>query len=156
ITGDLRNIRHHRRNKNFEYIKKDISKPFTVSGPVDYVMDFASPASPVDYMNFPIETLMVGSYGTQHSLELAKNKKARFLVASTPAVYGDPLVHPQKESYWGHVNSIGPRSCYDEAKRFAEAITMAYRRYHRVDTAIVRIFNTYGPRMRINDGRVVP
>jgi len=156
ITGDLANIAHLRSEKNFEFIRKDVSKPFKIAGPVDYVMHFASPASPVDYLNNPIETLKVGSYGTHNALELAKDKTARYLLASTSEVYGDPLEHPQKETYWGHVNSIGPRSVYDEAKRFAEAITMAYRRLHKVDTGIVRIFNTYGPRMQIKDGRVVP
>lgn len=156
VTGNLDNIRHLKNDKNFDFLKHDICKPFKVAGPVDDVLDFASPASPVDYMNLPIETLMVGSYGTQNSLDLAKAKKARFMIASTSEVYGDPEVHPQREDYWGHVNPIGPRSCYDEAKRFAEAITSAYRRCYKMDTKILRIFNTYGPRMRINDGRVVP
>lgn len=156
ITGNPDNIKHLKKDKNFEFLKQDISKSLKVTGPVDAVLDFASPASPVDYMKYPIETLMVGSYGTQNSLELAKQKKARFMIASTSEVYGDPEVHPQREDYWGHVNSVGPRSCYDEAKRYAEAITMAYRRTHKVDTKILRIFNTYGPRMQIKDGRVVP
>ncbi len=156
ITGNPDNLKHLKKDKNFSFIKQNISKSLKITGPVDAVMDFASPASPVDYMKYPIETLMVGSYGTQNSLELAKQKKARFMIASTSEVYGDPEVHPQREDYWGHVNSIGPRSCYDEAKRYAEAITMAYRRTHKVDTKILRIFNTYGPRMQIKDGRVVP
>ncbi len=156
ITGNLKNIAHLGKNKDFEFIKHDISKELRFKNKVDYILDFASPASPVDYLNFPIETLQVGSFGTYHMLELAKAKKARFFLASTSEVYGDPEVHPQKEDYWGNVNPIGPRSCYDEAKRFAEAITMAYHRHHKVDTRIIRIFNTYGPRMRINDGRVVP
>ena len=144
------------KEKDFQLIKQDISSKLTISGPVDYLLNFASPASPVDYLNFPIETLKVGSLGTHNALELAKAKKSVFLLASTSEVYGDPLVHPQKETYWGHVNPIGPRSVYDEAKRFSEAITMAYRRKSYVDAKIIRIFNTYGPRMRINDGRVVP
>ena len=156
ITGNLRNIRHLSRDKNFEFIKHDVSKEIKMAGPVDYVLHFASPASPVDYLNYPIQTLKVGSLGTHNTLGLAKLKKARFLMASTSEVYGDPKVHPQKETYWGHVNPIGPRGVYDEAKRFAEAITFAYNRYHKMDTKIVRIFNTYGPRMRIKDGRVVP
>ena len=156
ITGSLRNIRHLRKDKNFDFIKRDVSKKLRVPGPVDYILHFASPASPVDYLNYPIPTLKVGSLGALNTLGLAKLKKARFLIASTSEVYGDPKVHPQKETYWGHVNPVGPRGCYDEAKRFAEAITMAYHRYHKIDTRIVRIFNTYGPRMRIMDGRVVP
>lgn len=156
ITGHRNNIRHLLKDKNFRFIEHNISKEFHLGDPVDYVLHFASPASPVDYLNFPIPTLKVGSLGTHITLGLAKLKKARFLLASTSEVYGDPQMHPQKESYWGHVNPIGPRGVYDEAKRFAEAITMAYHRYHKVDTRIVRIFNTYGPRMRINDGRVVP
>jgi len=156
ITGNINNIKHLIKDKNFDFIKHDISKELRIKGKVDYVMHFASPASPVDYLNFPIPTLKVGSLGSHNSLGLAKLKKARYLIASTSEVYGDPLVHPQKETYWGNVNPIGPRGVYDEAKRFAEAITMAYRRYHNIDTKIVRIFNTYGPRMRINDGRVVP
>ena len=156
ITGNTRNIEHLKKNPNFWFIRHDISKEFRLNDPVDYVLHFASPASPVDYLNFPIPTLKVGALGSHNALGLAKFKKARFLLASTSEVYGDPQVHPQKESYWGHVNPIGPRGVYDEAKRFAEAITMAYHRYHKLDTRIVRIFNTYGPRMRINDGRVVP
>ncbi len=156
ITGNTRNIDHLMKDSNFRFIRHDISKEFRLNDPVDYILHFASPASPVDYLNFPIPTLKVGSLGSHNALGLAKLKKARFLLASTSEVYGDPEVHPQKESYWGHVNPIGPRGVYDEAKRFAEAITMAYHRYHKLDTRIVRIFNTYGPRMRINDGRVVP
>ncbi len=156
ITGSMSNIEHLLDNKDFEFIKHDISKEIKIKGRIDYVLHFASPASPVDYLNYPIPTLKVGSLGTHNTLGLAKLKKARFLLASTSEVYGDPLVHPQKETYWGNVNPIGPRGVYDEAKRFAEAITMAYHRYHNIDTKIVRIFNTYGPRMRINDGRVVP
>jgi len=156
ITGNMRNIKHLRKNKDFRFIKHDVSKEIKVSGPVDYILHFASPASPVDYLNYPIPTLKVGALGTHNTLGLAKLKKARYLLASTSEVYGDPEEHPQKETYWGHVNPIGPRGVYDEAKRFAEAITLAYHRYHKIDTRIVRIFNTYGPRMRINDGRVVP
>ena len=156
ITGNLKNIEHLLKEKNFELVKHNISKEIRFQGAVDYVLHFASPASPVDYLNFPIPTLKVGSLGTYHALGLAKEKKAVFFLASTSEVYGDPQEHPQKETYWGHVNTIGPRGVYDEAKRFAEAITMAYHRYHKMDTKIVRIFNTYGPRMRINDGRVVP
>lgn len=156
LTGSLRNIAHLKKNKDFEFLKKDVSKPFAVSGALHYVLHFASPASPVDYLKRPFETLSAGSCGSKNCLELAKLKKARFLVASTSEIYGDPLEHPQKETYWGHVNTIGPRGVYDEAKRFAEAMTMAYHRYYKVNTAIVRIFNTYGPRMQIKDGRVVP
>jgi len=156
ITGDMRNIQHLRREKSFDFLKHDVSKEIRIKGPVDYIMHFASPASPVDYLKYPIPTLKVGSLGAHNTLGLAKLKKARYLIASTSEVYGDPMVHPQKESYWGNVNSVGPRGCYDEAKRFQEAITMAYHRYHKIQTRIVRIFNTYGPRMRINDGRVVP
>ncbi len=156
ITGSLKNIAHLKKQKYFEFIKHDISKPIKISAPVDHVLHFASPASPVDYLMYPIQTLKVGSLGTHNALGLAKGKKARFLLASTSEVYGDPLEHPQKETYWGHVNPTGPRGVYDEAKRFAEAITLAYHRYHKVDVRIVRIFNTYGPRMRIDDGRVVP
>jgi dTDP-glucose 4,6-dehydratase len=156
ITGDKRNIHHLRGNPNFRVIRHDVTKPFFVDGRVHYVWHFASPASPIDYLQIPIQTLKVGALGTHNALGLAKSKKARFLVASTSEIYGDPLVHPQPEDYWGNVNSIGPRGCYDEAKRFAEAITMAYHRAHKVETRIVRIFNTYGPRMRLNDGRVVP
>jgi len=156
ITGSTDNIKHLNKNKDFDFIKKDVSQPYAIPGKIDYVLHFASPASPVDYLKHPIPTLKVGSYGTHNGLILAQLKKARFLVASTSEIYGDPLEHPQKETYWGHVNTIGPRSVYDEAKRFGEAMTMAYHRYHKVDTAIVRIFNTYGPRMQIKDGRVVP
>lgn len=156
ITGNLENIKHHLRNKKFEFIKHDISKELFLGMAVDFVLHFASPASPVDYLTYPIQTLKVGSLGTHNTLGLAKLKKAKYFLASTSEVYGDPQVHPQKETYWGHVNPIGPRGVYDEAKRFAEAITMAYRRYHKIDTKIIRIFNTYGPRMRIHDGRVVP
>lgn len=156
ITGSMRNIAHLKKNKDFDFLKKDINKPFRIAGPVDYILNFASPASPVDYMNHPIATLQVGSQGTYHTLEMARLKKARYVLASTSEVYGDPEEHPQKETYWGHVNSIGPRSVYDEAKRYAEAITMAYHRTYKVNTAIVRIFNTYGPRMQVKDGRVVP
>lgn len=155
-TGSMKNIRHLSRDKNFEFIRHDVSRPFRITGKVDFIMHFASPASPVDYLLYPIPTLKVGSLGAHNTLGLAKVKKARYMIASTSEVYGDPLEHPQKETYWGHVNPIGPRGCYDEAKRFQEAITMAYHRYHNIDTRIVRIFNTYGPRMRINDGRVVP
>ncbi len=156
ITGSKDNIEQHFKNKGFEFIEHNISKELRIPGRVDYVLHFASPASPVDYLNYPIPTLKVGSLGTHNTLGLAKLKKAKFLMASTSEVYGDPQEHPQKETYWGHVNPIGPRGVYDEAKRFAEAITMAYHRFHKIDTRIARIFNTYGPRMRINDGRVVP
>ncbi len=156
ITGSLKNIKHLRKEKAFDFLKHDVSKKIKIPGPVDYVLHFASPASPVDYLNHPIPTLKVGSLGAHNTLGLAKLKKARYLVASTSEVYGDPEVHPQKETYWGHVNPVGPRGVYDEAKRFSEAITMAYRTFHKMDTKILRIFNTYGPRMRINDGRVVP
>ena len=156
ITGHVRNIRHLTNQRDFDFIKHDVSKEIRVKGSVHYVLHFASPASPVDYLNFPIQTLKVGSLGTYNTLGLAKEKKARFLLASTSEVYGDPEEHPQKDTYWGHVNTIGPRGVYDEAKRFAEAITMAYHRVHKIDTKIIRIFNTYGPRMRILDGRVVP
>jgi len=156
ITGAVDNIAHLGGNPNFKFIEQDVTEFLFLDRPVHYVWHFASPASPVDYLNFPIQTLKVGSLGTHKALGLAKQKGARFLLASTSEIYGDPLVHPQPEEYWGHVNSIGPRGCYDEAKRFAEALTMAYRRQHHIETRIVRIFNTYGPRMRINDGRVVP
>ncbi|MBN1794083.1 MAG: SDR family oxidoreductase [Candidatus Omnitrophica bacterium] len=156
ITGSMKNISHLMGNKDFEFIKHDISREVQLAGPVDYILHFASPASPVDYLNYPIPTLKVGSLGAHNTLGLAKLKKATYLVASTSEVYGDPQVHPQKETYWGHVNPVGPRGVYDEAKRFSEAITMAYRTYHKINTKIVRIFNTYGPRMRIKDGRVVP
>jgi dTDP-glucose 4,6-dehydratase len=156
ITGNKANLAHLRGHPAFRFLQRDVTKPFAVAGPVHYVWHFASPASPIDYLKIPIETLAVGSFGTKNTLDLARQKKARFLVASTSEVYGDPLVHPQTEDYWGNVNSIGPRGCYDEAKRFAEAITMAYHRVHQLETRIVRIFNTYGPRMRLDDGRVVP
>lgn len=155
-TGSLRNIKHLRKDKNFRFIKHDVSKSFRIAGKIDYILHFASPASPVDYLKYPIPTLKVGSLGAHNTLGLAKLKKARYLIASTSEVYGDPLVHPQKETYWGNVNPIGPRGCYDEAKRFQEAITMGYHTYHKVNTGMVRIFNTYGPRMSIKDGRVVP
>jgi dTDP-glucose 4,6-dehydratase len=156
ITGSLANIEQLRSNGRFSYIRHDISKPLKIDGPVDNVLHFASPASPVDYLRHPIQTLKVGSLGTHNTLGLAKAKAARFLVASTSEVYGDPLLHPQKEEYWGNVNPVGVRGCYDESKRFAEAITMAYHRYHDVNTHIVRIFNTFGEKMRLDDGRVVP
>jgi dTDP-glucose 4,6-dehydratase len=155
LTGRLANIRHLQNEPHFEFIEQDICEPFD-PGKVDYVFHFASPASPVDYGVHGIHTLKVGSFGTFHALGVAKKYGAKYLVSSTSECYGDPLEHPQRETYWGHVNPIGPRSVYDEAKRFTEAVTMAYRRYHDVDTRIVRIFNTYGPRMQINDGRVVP
>ena len=156
LTGTRRNIEHLADHPRFRFIEHNISEPIELEGSVDNVLHFASPASPVDYLAHPIPTLKVGSLGTHNALGLAKAKDARFLLASTSEVYGDPEVHPQREDYWGHVNPIGPRGCYDEAKRFAEAITMAYHRYHGVKTRIVRIFNTYGPRMRLNDGRVLP
>jgi len=156
VTGDLDNIAHHRSNPRFEYIHHDVSNHIHVAGPLDWVLHFASPASPIDYLQLPIQTLKVGALGTHNALGLAKAKGAKFLLASTSEVYGDPLVHPQPEDYWGNVNPIGPRGVYDEAKRYAEAITMAYHRVHQVDVRVVRIFNTYGPRNRINDGRVVP
>ena len=156
ITGKKANIAHLLKSKDFTFIKQDVSKPFKVAGRVDYVMHAASPASPVDYLNHPIETMLVGSHATYNALELAKAKRSVFLVTSTSEVYGDPVVHPQKETYWGNVNPIGPRSVYDEAKRYAEAMTFAYRRTFKVDTRVVRIFNTYGPRLNIHDGRVVP
>ena len=156
ITGSLNNIEQLKENKDFVFILHDISKPIQIKEKVHYILHFASPASPVDYLNYPIQTLKVGSLGTHNALGLAKAKGARFLIASTSEVYGDPLVHPQSEEYWGHVNCVGPRGVYDEAKRFAEAITMAYHRVHKVDTKIVRIFNTYGERMRENDGRAIP
>jgi len=156
ITGSLLNISHLKSNPSFTFVNHDISKYVELDGSIDCILHFASPASPVDYLKFPIQTLKVGALGTHNTLGLAKLKKAVFLLASTSEVYGDPLVHPQKESYWGNVNPVGPRGVYDEAKRFAEAITMAYHRTHKVNTKIVRIFNTYGPRMRLNDGRVVP
>src|SRR6201990_2147449 len=157
ITGNPANIAHLAGNENFHFIKHNVSNfIFIPQEKLDFVFHFASPASPIDYLELPIPTLKVGALGTHNTLGLAKDKKARFILASTSEVYGDPLEHPQKEDYWGNVNPIGPRGVYDEAKRFAEAITMAYHRYHRVDTKIVRIFNTYGPRMRLRDGRVVP
>ncbi|MFL5341224.1 MAG: UDP-glucuronic acid decarboxylase family protein [Gemmataceae bacterium] len=156
ITGSLENIDGLRANPRFRFVGHDISHPLEIDGPIDNVLHFASPASPVDYLQFPIQTLKVGSLGTHNTLGLAKLKKARFLVASTSEVYGDPEMHPQREEYWGNVNPIGIRGCYDEAKRFAEAIVMAYHRAHGVNTKIVRIFNTYGERMRLDDGRVLP
>lgn len=156
LTGSASNIAHLKKEKRFKFIKHDVTKFIKIDGSVDAILHFASPASPIDYIKLPIQTLKVGSLGTHNALGLAKAKKSKFLLASTSEVYGDPLVHPQKESYWGNVNPIGPRGVYDEAKRFAEAITMAYHRIHKIDTKIVRIFNTYGDRMRLNDGRVVP
>lgn len=156
ITGDLANIAHLLPLKNFEFYHHDVSKFTHVPGDLHYILHFASPASPIDYLQMPIQTLKVGSLGTHNLLGLAKAKGARFMIASTSEVYGDPLVHPQREEYWGNVNPIGPRGVYDEAKRFQEAITMAYHRYHGIETRIIRIFNTYGPRMRVNDGRVLP
>lgn len=156
ITGSLSNISHLKENPRFQFIQYDVTNYLDVSGAADFVWHFASPASPIDYLKLPIQTLKVGSLGTHKALGLAKAKKASFLLASTSEVYGDPLVHPQPESYWGNVNPVGPRGVYDEAKRFAEAMTMAYHRYHKVDTRIVRIFNTYGERMRIEDGRAIP
>jgi dTDP-glucose 4,6-dehydratase len=156
ITGQMKNIEHLMPLPNFEFYHHDVSKYVHISGELDYILHFASPASPIDYLKIPIQTLKVGSLGTHNLLGLAKAKNARILVASTSEVYGDPLVHPQTEDYWGNVNPIGPRGVYDEAKRFQEAITMAYHRFHQVETRIVRIFNTYGPRMRLNDGRVLP
>ena len=155
LTGDTANIAHLA-NRDFTFIKHDVTNYINVEGPVDFVLHWASPASPIDYLELPIPTLKVGALGTHKALGLAKAKGARFVIASTSEVYGDPLEHPQKESYWGNVNPVGPRGVYDEAKRFAEAMTMAYHRYHGLDTKIVRIFNTYGPRMRLNDGRAVP
>jgi len=156
ITGNLDNVAHLFGKDDFSFIKHDVTNFIHILGNVDYILHFASPASPIDYLQLPIQTLKVGSLGTHKALGLAKEKKARFLIASTSEVYGDPAIHPQKEDYWGNVNPIGPRGVYDEAKRFAEALTMAYNRYHGVDTRIVRIFNTYGPRMRLNDGRALP
>jgi dTDP-glucose 4,6-dehydratase len=156
VTGSVDNISHLGGNPNFKFIQQDVTEFIFLDSPVDYVWHFASPASPIDYLQIPIQTMKVGSLGKHKALGLAHNKKARFLVASTSEIYGDPLVHPQPEEYWGNVNTIGPRGCYDEAKRFAEALTMSYHREHQVVTRIVRIFNTYGPRMRLNDGRVVP
>lgn len=156
ITGDLRNIEHLFKLPNFEFYHHDVSKFIHVPGELDFILHFASPASPIDYLKIPIPTLKVGSLGIHNCLGLARVKKARVLIASTSEVYGDPLVHPQNEDYWGHVNPVGPRGVYDEAKRFQEAMTMAYHTFHGVETRIVRIFNTYGPRMRLNDGRVLP
>ena len=156
ITGSVANIEHLAGNDRFLFIRLDVTNFIYVDGPLDAVLHFASPASPIDYLEYPIPTLKVGALGTHKALGLAKAKNARFLLASTSEVYGDPLIHPQTEDYWGNVNPIGPRGVYDEAKRFAEAMTMAYHRYHQLDTRIVRIFNTYGPRMRLEDGRVVP
>jgi dTDP-glucose 4,6-dehydratase len=155
ITGDMNNVAHLR-DRDFQFIRHDVTQFIDVDGPVDAVLHFASPASPIDYLELPIQTLKVGSLGTHNALGLAKAKQARFLLASTSEIYGDPLEHPQRETYWGNVNPIGPRGVYDEAKRFAEAITLAYHRTHKVNTKIVRIFNTYGPRMRLRDGRAVP
>lgn len=156
ITGSVDNIAHHFKNERFLFVKHDVTNYIMVEGPIDYVLHFASPASPVDYLEHPIPTLKVGSLGTHNTLGLAMKKRARYLLASTSEVYGDPLIHPQREDYWGNVNPIGPRGVYDEAKRFGEAMVMAYHRHHGLDTRIVRIFNTYGPRMRLHDGRVVP
>jgi len=156
ITGDLRNIDHLMQSPNFEFHHHDVTKHINITGDLHYILHFASPASPIDYLKIPIQTLKVSSLGTHNVLGLARVKKARVLVASTSEVYGDPTVHPQPEEYWGNVNPVGPRGCYDEAKRFMEAITMAYHNTHNVETRIVRIFNTYGPRMRLNDGRVLP
>jgi len=156
ITGDLKNIEHLFKLKEFEFYHHDVSKFIYVPGAIDYILHFASPASPIDYLKIPIQTLKVGSLGIHNCLGLARVKKARVLIASTSEVYGDPMVHPQTEEYWGNVNPVGPRGVYDEAKRFQEAMTMAYHTYHGLETRIVRIFNTYGPRMRLNDGRVLP
>ena len=156
ITGDLRNIEHLFKLEHFEFYHHDVSKFIHVPGELKYILHFASPASPIDYLKIPIQTLKVGSLGTHNCLGLAKTKKARILVASTSEIYGDPLVHPQPEEYWGNVNPVGPRGVYDEAKRFQEAMTMAYHNFHHLETRIVRIFNTYGPRMRLNDGRALP
>ncbi len=155
-TGSMKNIEHLFPLKSFEFYFHDVTKFVHVPGQLDYILHFASPASPIDYLKMPIQTLKVGSLGSHNLLGLAKEKKSRFLIASTSEIYGDPLVHPQQEEYWGNVNPVGPRGVYDEAKRFMEAITMAYHTFHRVDTRIVRIFNTYGPRMRLNDGRALP
>jgi dTDP-glucose 4,6-dehydratase len=156
VTGSMRNIEHLLGREDFTFIQYDVTNYIHVPGDIDHVFHFASPASPIDYLKLPIQTLKVGSLGTHKALGFAKEKGATFLLASTSEVYGDPKVHPQTEDYWGNVNPVGPRGCYDEAKRFAEAITMAYHRYHKVETRIVRIFNTYGPRMRIDDGRALP
>ncbi|TSA29103.1 MAG: SDR family oxidoreductase [Ignavibacteriales bacterium] len=156
LTGRIENIQHLLTNKNFRYINLDVTNYIQISSDVDYVLHFASPASPIDYLKYPIQTLKVGSLGTHKALGLAKEKNATFLLASTSEVYGDPLIHPQNEEYWGNVNPVGPRGVYDEAKRFAEALTMAYHNFHNLDTRIVRIFNTYGSRMRLDDGRALP
>src|SRR6266849_2027634 len=156
VTGTAANVRHLDGNPHFKMVQHDVTKFIDVPGPVDYVLHFASPASPVDYLKLPIQTLKVGSLGTHNALGLALAKNAKYFLASTSECYGDPHVSPQHEEYWGHVNPVGPRGVYDEAKRYAEAMTMAYHRYHKVDTRIVRIFNTYGPRMRLNDGRALP
>ncbi len=156
VTGTVDNISHLSGNQNFRFIQQDVTVFIFLHDDIDYIWHFASPASPIDYLELPIQTLKVGSLGTHKALGLARHKGAQFLLASTSEIYGDPLVHPQTEDYWGNVNTIGPRGCYDESKRFAEALTMAYHREHKVETRIVRIFNTYGPRMRLNDGRVVP
>lgn len=156
ITGKLNNLEDILKDKNFEFIKHDVSKPISIAGKVNFILHFASPASPKDYLMYPIQTLKVGSLGTHNALGLAKEKRAKFLLASTSEVYGDPKIHPQMEDYWGNVNPIGVRGCYDEAKRFAESITMAYHRVHKINTSIIRIFNTYGPRMQADDGRVIP
>jgi len=156
ITGKVNNISHLAGNDHFQFIKQDVTEYLYLKGKIDYILHFASPASPLDYQKYPIQTLKVGSLGTHKALGLAREKKAKFLLASTSEVYGDPQVNPQKEDYWGNVNSLGPRGMYDEAKRFAEALTMAYHRYHKIDTKIARIFNSYGPRMRKDDGRAVP
>ncbi|MFA6142148.1 MAG: UDP-glucuronic acid decarboxylase family protein [Candidatus Omnitrophota bacterium] len=156
ITGKMSNIEHLLKDRNFKFVKHNVSEKINITGKIDYILHFASPASPIDYLKYPIQTLKVGSLGTHNALGLAKAKKAVFLLASTSEVYGDPLINPQPESYWGNVNPIGPRGVYDEAKRFAEAITMAYHKVHRIDTKIVRIFNTYGEKMRENDGRAIP
>jgi dTDP-glucose 4,6-dehydratase len=156
VTGSLKNIEHLKDKANFSLIRHDATKYINVDGKIDYILHFASPASPIDYQQIPIQTLKANSLGTHNALGLARAKKARFLLASTSEVYGDPQIHPQPESYWGNVNPVGPRGCYDESKRFAEAITMAYHNIHKVDTRIVRIFNTYGPRMRPDDGRAMP
>lgn len=156
ITGSLENIRHHRTDRRFRFVRHNISKPIRLPGRIDAVLHFASPASPPDYLRYPIPTLKVGALGTHNALGIAKAKRAKLLLASTSEVYGDPLISPQSETYWGNVNPVGPRGVYDEAKRYAEAITLAYHREHKLDTKIVRIFNTYGPRMRPQDGRVIP
>jgi dTDP-glucose 4,6-dehydratase len=156
ITGTLANLEHLRGHERFSFIRHDISHPLEIDDPIDNVLHFASPASPIDYLKYPIQTLKVGSLGTHNALGIAKAKESKFLLASTSEVYGDPAIHPQREDYWGNVNPVGPRGCYDEAKRFSEAIVMAYHRTHAVDTRIIRIFNTFGPRMRLDDGRVLP